>query len=250
MLRTKLTVLVFIFCLLSGCVRDIPLDIAKSQQIDKTELYLCKQQDNLVMPAHMPSVCLGFDPATIIVGTVAINTLSVLWRAREQSSFAPIKEDLADYNLEQKLSESMSCTLQENKHFKFSDITVVKIEDDKDVLHLLRSADSRYVAFIIPEYVLLNNMDAVIINTKLSVYDKTDLGCGLKDTKLPKPIYQTKAFYKYLLPERGWFSHVNNAKRFKENNSKLLISTLDEGVTKTAEQLTKNVAEPHLEQSV
>lgn len=244
MLRKKLTILLILLCFLSGCVRNIPLDTAKAERIDKTEVYLCKMQDNLSMPASGPNVCFGIDPVTVVVGTVIFNALEVIWHAREQVAFAPIKEDLADYSLEHKLSESMSYALQENKHFNFSNIKVVKIEDREEVLQLLENSESRYVAFIIPEYTLFKNMDVVRIDSKLSVYDKNDIVRNKRYTKLPKPIYQTKADYQYVLPNRGWFSHVGNSKRFKANNSKLMIDTLDEGVAKISEQLSTNVAQP------
>lgn len=247
MLRTKLTLLLVLLCFLSGCVRNIPLDTAKAERIDRTEVYLCKLQDSLKMPGNRPAIYPGFDPATLIVGTVVLSTLVGIWHVREKAAFAPIKEDLADYSLEQKLSESMSCALQENKHFNFSDIKVVKIEEyqkHQEILQLLENSDSRYVAFIFPEYTLLPNMDVLHIDSRLSVYDKNDVVPNKIYTKLPKPIYQTKANYQYTLPNRGWFSHVGNSKRLKANNSKLLIETLDDGVAKISEQLTTNAAKP------
>lgn len=238
----KLYFLIVCICV-SGCAKNIHLDHAQSQRIESTKLIIVKKQKSLEMLESPPFIFVSVDPATMIIGTAAMHILHrAVFLTREKAAFAPIKKDLESYNVENELSKRLDGMLKENQYFKFTACDVVSIDNKSELPGILERIDSDHVAFVYPTYTLDNNMNTIILDVKMSVYRKSVIWNN--KSKLPKPIYQTSAKYKYKLRRGLVFSHVNNAKRWNEGNSKLMIDTLNGGLLKISGDLNAKVLQP------
>lgn len=239
--RLSIAITFLLTLFLSACVKDVPLNSAKANQIDKTKLYVCKTQKNLNLAKRGPVIPVILDPITFTAVVVADGIYNGVAANREQSTFKLLEKDLDGYNLEQRLAESFANQDNTNKYFNFSSIEVIEVKNDKELAKILYAEKNRYVAFLSPKYIMTNNMNHIIIDAKLSVFDKSTASNA---SKLPKPIYQTSAKYNYKLPKEGWFSHVNNAKRLHENGGKLLIDSLNSGVASLSKDLQTKAENP------
>ncbi len=227
----------------AGCARNVHLDPEQSQRIESTKLIVVKKQKSLELLESPPFIFYSFDPATMVVGTLASHVLHrTVFLPREKAAFAPINKDLESYNFESELSKHLDGLLVENQHFKFTSCEIMPINNKRDLPGILERIDNDHVAFVYPTYTLDNNMNTIIIDLKLSVYNKS-LNWGNK-SKLPKPIYQTSTKYKYKLRKGFIFSHVKNARRWNENNSKLMFETLNGGLIKISGDLHTKVLQP------
>lgn len=242
----KVSILIVLVTTLTGCARNISLKDAEAKQIKTTKLFIVKKQDTLKLQKNYPGIVLFPNPAmipTMIIGTGLLHVMHVLiFEKREQAAFAPIKRDLENYSFEDMAAQSLHKTIEKHKHFNFASAEVVTIKNDKALPEILQNTDAEHVAFLIPSYTLCENMSVINIKWKLSIYSK-DHQSG-KKSRLPSPIYQTNVKYEYKLPSRSLLSHVKNSKRWKEDDSKLMLNTLHEGITKLSSDLMAKLDQP------
>ena len=239
----KIPLVLFLIMLITGCVKTVPLDNAQAEQIKSTKLIVVKQQNTLELPPYYPSIVFSPDPFTMIIGTIVVSSLGkFVLEPREQAAFAPVKKDLETFNFEKELSKHLNNMVAQNKHFKFTSLEVVTINSKMELPKIIESASTEHVALLLPTYTLNNNMNLIFIEVKLSVYKKPEK--FEHESSLPEPIYQTSIEYKYKLPKAAWFSHVDNAKRWSEDNSNLMVETLNNGASIVSGNLMAKLDQP------
>lgn len=242
----KVSILIVFVTILTGCARNISLNAPEAKQIKTTKLFIVKKQDTLKLEKNYPGIVFFPNAATIpvmIIGTSSLHLINVLvFEKRKQTEFEPIIKDLKNYSFEDITANYLQNIIQKNQHFNFTSAEVVNIKNDKDLPKLLHSSDAEHVAFLIPSYTLGQSMNIIKITWKLSIYHKN--AQSKRKSKLPSPIYQTNLKYEYKLPNSRILAYAKNAKRWKENDSKLLITTFNEGITKLSSDLLAKLEQP------
>lgn len=241
----KSTAILVLVVFLAGCAKNIPLESSHAEQIKSTELIIVKKPETLEFPYRYPLPIVAFspDPVTMLIGSgVATGLYRFVIVPRENNALASIKEDLRDHNIEDGFLKSLNGIVG-NKHFKFTSVEIANVATDKDLPKIIQAANTEHVALLLPSYTVDYNIRKLIIECKVSLYNRIS---GKNKSKLPEPIYQTTVKYQYALPKGGWFSHVNNTKRWKADNGALMKKTLDEGVAQLSKDLIAKLEQPSI----